>query len=155
MKEIILLRLDSTYEMVVSWLREDLEEFVEELKKSRPLPELLDKFIWIDRGNSEIYIVLYTNNNSYTAIITHSCPNGCAYPEGECADCFWYVNCNALSRKPRPGEWWRRGRSLIDGPISRELWTKMLFRILSYEVLEPRISVEETVTKKRRPWQRT
>lgn len=61
-----------------------------------------------------------------------------------------YLGCIASSRKSRPGEDWRRGNDLPDGPLSKKTWRKILAGIVRYEVQRislPRKETEDTTNK--------
>ena len=43
---------------------------------------------------------------------------------------------SALTRKPRAGEDWNRGRDLADGSYTKETWDKIISNIVSYELVK-------------------
>ena len=45
-----------------------------------------------------------------------------------------YLGSTVSSRKPRPGEVWRRGNDLPDGKYNEETWNNILRGIISYEM---------------------
>jgi hypothetical protein len=47
-----------------------------------------------------------------------------------------YLGCQATTRKERPGESWKRGNDLSDGPLEEETWKKILSDIVKYELVK-------------------
>ena len=76
-------------------------------------------------GASEhfIRVELYTDTNRYAI-------RAVARTSGK-----HYLGCTAMSRKPRAGEDWHRGRDLHDGPLTRETWHSILADIVSFEMV--------------------
>jgi len=57
-----------------------------------------------------------------------------------------YLGCSVSSRKSRPGEDWIRGNDLPDGPFTKKTWDRIVYAIVSYEIvkLSPFLKPEET-----------
>ena len=66
---------------------------------------------------------LYTKTNRYQIVAIEDDKGG-------------YLGCQAGTRKPRAGEDWTRGTDLPDGKFTRETWKKILFDIVSYELVK-------------------
>lgn len=47
-----------------------------------------------------------------------------------------YLGCQATARKERPGESWKRGNDLADGPFNEDTWKMILRDIVKYELVK-------------------
>ena len=47
-----------------------------------------------------------------------------------------YLGCQVTARKPRAGEDWLRGNDLPDGPFTKKTWDKIIYAIVSYEMIK-------------------
>ncbi len=78
-------------------------------------------------GEKKFRATIYTKGNEYHIAATERDDDG-------------YLGCIASSRKSRPGEDWRRGNDLPDGPLSEKTWREILAGVVRYEA--QRISSE-------------
>jgi len=122
------LTLQGMYDVMKDWLREF---------SWSPDPESL---IYLDEDKNRIRCYIYSYVNEYSIVALP------ASSENKSA----YLGCVALSRKPRPGEWWARGRDLIDGEFSKENWDKILRAIVFYEALDPALSAEDRTLRRQK-----
>jgi len=47
-----------------------------------------------------------------------------------------YLGCQVTARKARPGEDWHRGNDLPDGEFNKKTWDRIIYAIVSYEVVK-------------------
>ena len=47
-----------------------------------------------------------------------------------------YLGCQVSARKARPGEDWLRGNDLPDGPFTKKTWDRIIYAIVSYELVK-------------------
>ena len=47
-----------------------------------------------------------------------------------------YLGCTVMTRKERPGESWKRGNDLPDGPFNEETWNSIIRAIVRYEIVK-------------------
>ena len=47
-----------------------------------------------------------------------------------------YLGCQVSTRKARPGEDWARGNDLPDGPFNKKTWDRIIYSIVSYEMVK-------------------
>jgi len=47
-----------------------------------------------------------------------------------------YLGCQVSARKTRPGEDWLRGNDLPDGPFTKKTWDRIIYSIVSYELVK-------------------
>ena len=47
-----------------------------------------------------------------------------------------YIGCNVSARKARAREVWKRGNDLHDGPFNKEIWNKIIYAIVNYELVK-------------------
>lgn len=73
-----------------------------------------------------VKVKFYTENHEYTITII-DCPKDGTRKRG-------YLGCDAQSRKERPGETWKRGCDLPDGPFELETWEKIKQAIIAHEI---------------------
>lgn len=98
-------------DQLVSWLREISTDF--SLEES-------------SLNSTTVFVAkMYTDNNRYSIV--------CRLDEDGAP---FYLGCQATSRKERPGEEWKRGNDLPDGPFSEKTWKTIVNAILKYETQE-------------------
>lgn len=122
--------LDRVHDQIMEWL---------EAFRFGPSP---DKIVHVDRDAGKVVIYLYTYINEYSIVAVPSNK----YESG------YYLGCVSSSRKPRPGEWWHRGRDLPDGEFSEETWHKILAAIVSYEAVDPARPASEKYQWRKSKW---
>lgn len=107
-----------TVEDFLAWFERDMSHFA-------PLDTYSIRTCSADseRGTTEARAIIYTETNEYT--IRANAENS---DRG-------YLGCSAMSRKPRAGENWNRGRDLADGSLSPETWHAILADIVSFELV--------------------
>lgn len=94
----------------------------------------LIELVEADPGNNveqraRLTVQLYTANNIFTIDAYQPHPDARSHRH-------FYLGCMATARRMRPGESWRRGNDLADGPLSLETWERIKADILSYEFNE-------------------
>ena len=47
-----------------------------------------------------------------------------------------YLGCQVSTRKQRAGEDWTRGNDLPDGPFNKKTWDRIIYAIVSYELVK-------------------
>jgi len=47
-----------------------------------------------------------------------------------------YLGCQVSARKSRAGEDWLRGNDLPDGPFTKKTWDRIIYSIVSYELVK-------------------
>lgn len=47
-----------------------------------------------------------------------------------------YLSCQVTARKTRAGEDWLRGNDLPDGPFTKKTWDRIIYSIVSYEMVK-------------------
>jgi hypothetical protein len=47
-----------------------------------------------------------------------------------------YLGCQVTARKERPGESWKRGNDLSDGPLIKDTWNRIINDIVKYELVK-------------------
>ncbi len=77
-----------------------------------------------DQGTKEerLRVFLYTHCSRYNICIRK--PNN---DKG-------YIGCTVSNRMERPGETWKRGRDLPDGPFEQSTMLKIIYGIIAYEL---------------------
>jgi hypothetical protein len=104
---------------------DQLEQWLKELI----YPGNVDEFVQRPAGHgspeeqSRTYTI-YTEENQYTIVAV------------EKKDGDNYLGCSATARKSRPGEGWLRGNDLPDGPFTRKTWDRIVYAIVSYEMVK-------------------
>lgn len=106
----------------------DFDKWLEELVFPREVDDFIE--VLYDGGQSEgdgnfemkKRILFYTDNYKYT--IT-------AIERGKDQG---YIGCGVSSRKARPGEDWKRGNDLPDGPFNTETLEQIKNGIIAYEL---------------------
>lgn len=87
----------------------------------------LEDFLIADYKENILRLNFFTKNNNY--FITVNLPKYSKNKKG-------YMMASALTRKPRAGEDWNRGRDLADGSYTKETWDKIISNIVSYELVK-------------------
>lgn len=104
-------------------------EMLEQWFKELIYPGAVEYFIETPAGHGSpeeqkrVYC-LYTEENQYTIVAIER-------KDGED-----YLGCSATARKARPGEGWLRGNDLPDGPFTRKTWDRIIYAIVSYEMVK-------------------
>jgi len=77
-------------------------------------------------GDGEVYrsLCIYTEDNQYFI-------SAIERPAGKS-----YMGCQVTSRKARAGEDWHRGNDLPDGDFSKKTWDRIIYAIVSYELVK-------------------
>jgi len=112
---------------VKQWIEHDLRRFLRtDTMKDREARTTKNPFIEVREDVPGVFrFRIYTDTNWYSIVAR----------EGNTITSPGYLGCIAKSRKPRAGEDVHRGSDLPDGPINRDTWTKILFAIVSYEMV--------------------
>lgn len=108
----------------------------------------VEDFILLDYKYDRMCVSCYTKENIYN-IIARLPEKGSKkmletnkvlptdYPtEGFKEDDGGYLGCTVLTRKPRAGEDWNRGRDLSDGKYCYETWQEIKNDIITYELVK-------------------
>ena len=106
--------------------RAECPDFYEWLKEISRFYKVED-FIIPDYKNG-IRVFFYTKNNRYRISIKA--------PKTKNKKDKGYLGCTVITRKPRAGEDWNRGRDLPDGKYCKETWDKIKNDIIAYELVK-------------------
>lgn len=91
--------------------------------------------IHIDDKSDRLLITLTTKLQTYSISMHYPRPGK---PNG-------YMGCVTSARTPEPGENWKRGNDLCDGPYSEETWNRIMTDIVAYEIKAAIPSKIETI----------
>lgn len=93
----------------------------------------IEDFIIADYKKERLHLILYTKDHQYGI---HAVLSGARKDyKGEEKD-NGYLGCIAITRKPRAGEDWNRGRDLADGSYSEKTWNEIVNDIVAMELVK-------------------
>ena len=98
------------------------------------------KSVYVD--SRKVTLKLYTFVNDYTITVYKATDD----PVKD----DYKISLSATSRRFRAGEWWSRTRSLLDSRFDGEALNNILRIIVSYECVDPVLSAEESINKKKK-----
>jgi hypothetical protein len=86
-------------------------------------PGVFKEFVYVTTDIDDLFKAsIYTDEHIYQIVAIQGKKN--------------YLGCQATSRKERPGESWKRGNDLADGPLNKDTWTRILSDIVKYELVK-------------------